>query len=80
MTANRCDGKVTALAIPPEREKYFDSDSVSCLANLANMTSEEKDEIYRLRESLKADISSASNIKKFNKNARYRTTSSIYPV
>jgi hypothetical protein len=39
------DGRVTAFAIPPEREKYFDSDSVSCLANLANMTSEEKTEI-----------------------------------
>ncbi len=59
-------GMVTAFAIPPEREKYFDSDSVSCLANLANMTAEEKNEIYRLRESLKGDISSAGNIKKFN--------------
>jgi hypothetical protein len=63
------DGMVTAFAIPPEREKYFDSDSVSCLANLANMTSEEKDKIDRLRESLKGDISSAGNIKKFNNNA-----------
>ncbi len=63
------DGMVTAFAIPPEREKYFDSDSVSCLANLANMTSDEKDEIYRLRESLKGDISSAGNVTKFNKNS-----------
>jgi hypothetical protein len=62
------DGMVTAFAIPPERVKYFDSDSVSCLANLANMTYEEKDVIYRLRESIKGDISSAANIKKFNKN------------
>ena len=62
------DGMVTAFAIPPGREKYYDSDSVSCLANLANMTPEEKDEIYRLRESIKGDISSAGNIKKFNQN------------
>jgi hypothetical protein len=62
------DGMVTAFAIPPAREKYYDSDSVSCLANLANMTSEEKDEIYRLRQLLKGDISSARNIKKFNEN------------
>jgi hypothetical protein len=62
------DGMVTAFAIPLEREKYYDSDSVSCLANLANMTFEEKDEIYRLRESLKGDISSARNIKKFNES------------
>jgi hypothetical protein len=65
---NSSDGMVTAFAIPPKRDKYFDSDSVSCLANLANMTSEEKAEIYRLRESLKGDISSAGNITKFNKN------------
>ena len=62
------DGMVTAFAIPPEHEKYYDSDSVSCIANLANMTSEEKTEINRLRESLKGDISSARNIKKFNKD------------
>ncbi len=62
------DGMVTAFAIPPEREKYYDSDSVSCLANLANMTSEEKGEIYRVRESLKGDISDHRNIKKFNEN------------
>ncbi len=43
---------VTAFAIPPEREKYFDSDSVSCMANLANMTAEEKDAIYQLKELL----------------------------
>lgn len=43
------DGVVTAFAVPPEREKYYDSDSVSCIANLANMTKEEKDEIIKLR-------------------------------
>ncbi|RIA01518.1 FRG domain-containing protein [Cereibacter sphaeroides] len=42
------DGAVTAFAIPEEREKYFDSDAVSCLANLANMTAEEKTEIAKL--------------------------------
>jgi hypothetical protein len=49
------DGVVTAFAIPPQLEKYYDSDSVSCIANLANMTSEEKTEIYRLIESLSGD-------------------------
>lgn len=44
------DGAVTAFAIPEAREKYFDSDSVSCLANLANMTAIEKDDIIRLRQ------------------------------
>jgi hypothetical protein len=59
---------VTAFAIPPELEKYYDSDSVSCIANLANMTAEEKAEIYQLRESLTDDLSNARNIKKFNKD------------
>ena len=48
------DGRVTAFAIPLEREKYFDSDSVSCLANLANLTAEEKAEINEVRESVKS--------------------------
>ncbi|MBS0504457.1 MAG: FRG domain-containing protein [Proteobacteria bacterium] len=43
------DGVVTAFAVPEAREKYFDSDSVSCLVNLANMTAKEKEEIIRLR-------------------------------
>ena len=70
------DGMVTAFAVPKELEKHYDSDSVSCIANLANMTSEEKDEIYlsierrsRITELLSEDISSDENIKKFNKNS-----------
>jgi FRG domain len=50
------DGVVTAFAVPPAREKYFDSDSVSCLANLANMTEDEKNKIYGLRESRKKGL------------------------
>jgi hypothetical protein len=59
------DGMVTAFAIPPEREKYFDSDSVSCMANLANMTSEEKGEIYQLKELL-IELPEDEQITKFN--------------
>jgi hypothetical protein len=62
------DGVVTAFAIPPEVEKYYDSDSVSCIANLANMTSEEKGEIDRLIPSCLGENSTDSNITKFNKN------------
>jgi hypothetical protein len=62
------DGMVTAYAVPPELEKYYDSDSVSCIANLANMTAEEKAEIYRLTESLTGDKSDTKNINKFNKD------------
>lgn len=39
------DGKVQALFLPEERRRYFDSDRVSCMANLANLTVDEKKEI-----------------------------------
>ena len=48
------DGRVTAFAIPAERERYYDSDAVSCLANLANMTADEKVEIDQTREAVKS--------------------------
>jgi len=65
------DGMVTAFAIPPEREKYFDSDSVSCIANLANMTSEEKGEIYQLKELL-IELPEDEQITKFNNDGVIR--------
>jgi hypothetical protein len=61
------DGVVTAFAIPEGREKYFDSDSVSCLAHLANMTHEEKAKISQLRESRTRGLTKAKRIKEFNK-------------
>lgn len=39
------DGKVQALFLPEDRVRYFDSDRVSCMANLANFTADEKREI-----------------------------------
>lgn len=62
------DGLVTAFAIPPEVEKYYDSDSVSCIANLANMTAEEKSRISQLKESLTEDLSEDRTIELFNKD------------
>ena len=43
------DGLVSAFAIPEEREKYYDSDAVSCQANLANLTASEKTAIVDIR-------------------------------
>ncbi|ACO32204.1 MULTISPECIES: FRG domain-containing protein [Acidobacterium] len=65
--SKQCDGMVTAFAIPQELEKYYDSDSVSCIANLANMTSEEKAKIYQLTESLIGQPED-EQIKNFNEN------------
>lgn len=41
-----------------DREKYYDSDAVSCLANLANLTHEERESI---------ETSAATTVKEFNK-------------
>ncbi len=39
------DGKVQALFLPDERQRYFDSDRVSLMANMSNLTSDEKRQI-----------------------------------
>jgi hypothetical protein len=59
-------GVVTAFAIPEEREKYYDSDSVSCIANLANMTKAEKDEIVDIRASRLKGSTREKEIKRAN--------------
>jgi hypothetical protein len=41
------DGKVQALFIPKDRQRYYDSDRVSCMANLANLTVDEKKDIAK---------------------------------
>lgn len=64
--AEATDCAVTAFSIPEEREKYFDSDSVSCLANLANMTSKEKTEIIGLRRSRVRGTTKEYEIKRIN--------------
>ncbi len=60
------DGLVTAFAVPQELEKYYDSDSVSCIANLVNMTAEEKVAILRLKESISEDLSMTRTVELFN--------------
>ena len=39
---NTSDGSVIITNVPPDRRKYFDSDSVSCLANLSNLSEQER--------------------------------------
>lgn len=64
---NVSDGAVTAFDIPEEREKYFDSDSVSCLANLANMTAQEKLQVIGLRHTRIMGTPKDAEIKRINK-------------
>lgn len=41
------DGVVQSFLIPQDRQRYYDSDRVSCMANLANLTRKQKDELKR---------------------------------
>ena len=63
----KSDGAITAFAIPPEREKYFDSDAVSCLANLSNTTDDEKKQIFKIRESRTKGLKKDALVAEFNK-------------
>lgn len=42
---NLVNGRVLVFSVPPTRKKYFDSDAVSCVANVSNLSNLEKDEI-----------------------------------
>ncbi len=39
------DAALVVFDVPDDRVKYFDSDSVSCVSNLANLTSDEKETV-----------------------------------
>ncbi|EJC75739.1 FRG domain protein [Rhizobium leguminosarum bv. trifolii WSM2012] len=41
------DGKVFAYYVPNYRRRYFDSDVVSCMANLSNLSKSQKEELER---------------------------------
>ncbi|OOC14848.1 hypothetical protein BM451_04185 [Dickeya dadantii] len=58
-TTDNIDARVSVFFIKNEREKYFDSDTVSCMANIANLKIEEKKELFAL-------INSGSSIEEFN--------------
>lgn len=56
-TDEGADGAVVVARFEREQQKYFDSDTVSCLANLANLSDDEKETI----ENTKARVQSEFN-------------------
>ncbi|HVA16761.1 MAG TPA: FRG domain-containing protein [Candidatus Dormibacteraeota bacterium] len=42
------EGEFITLVVPKERVRYFDSDTVSCLANLSNLTGWERDQLRKI--------------------------------
>ncbi len=65
------DGLVTAFAVPGNREKYYDSDAVSCIANLANMTKDEKNEFIEIRALRNHGAKRSDEIKRANVESCY---------
>ena len=59
------DGRIAAFYVPPERAKYYDSDTVSCLAHLASLSNDQKKEIIELATSgiAKKEFNSKSVVK-----------------
>ncbi|MBP1852673.1 FRG domain-containing protein [Rhizobium halophytocola] len=66
------DGVVTAFEVPESREKYFDSDAVSCISNLANLDKDEKDEIVEIRRERKKGAKSEAEIIRSNAEDVYK--------
>lgn len=50
-TKQNSDGEVIQINAPSRIVKYFDSDAVSCVANLANLRGNERDELRRTHSS-----------------------------
>ncbi|MDP3410355.1 FRG domain-containing protein [Bosea sp. (in: a-proteobacteria)] len=66
------DGVVTAFAVPESREKYYDSDAVSCIANLANLDKDEKDDIVEIRRERKKGATWQGEIARSNAEDVYK--------
>jgi len=66
------DGSVAAFAVPEEREKYYDSDAVSCIANLANLTKKEKDDIVGIRADRIKGSTKKKEIERANNEETYQ--------
>lgn len=49
-------GVVMALLVPQVRQRYYDSDRVSCMANLANLTKKQKEELTKALNNFTFDI------------------------
>lgn len=49
------DGKVQAIFTSEAQMRYYDSDQVSCLANLANLTLAEKDELFSAAKTMEIE-------------------------
>ncbi len=62
--ASDADGAVYCITVPPSRKKYFDSDTVSCIANLSNLSAEEKAVIEQSKARNIADLKELEPVKR----------------
>ena len=64
---NRGAGKVIAFRIKADKEKFFDSDTISCIANLSFLRYDEKKQLASWLRKHKGNLSSPKEICNFNK-------------
>lgn len=62
------EGKVAIFTIPPSVERYYDSDVVSCIANLSNLSKEEKQTILNKLIEIYPNNEDADVVRSFNEN------------
>lgn len=58
------DGKVQALFLPDNRQRYYDSDRVSLMANLANLTYDEKQALGRAYKLSQKEFNESDAVKR----------------
>ncbi|WP_240771141.1 FRG domain-containing protein [Siccibacter turicensis] len=61
-------GTVTAYFVPDSRQRYYDSDRVSCMANVANLSGENKEILFDLAQKSNDHQSFIDNSKNLRKN------------
>jgi hypothetical protein len=77
------NGAVVYFSVPNLRKKYYDSDTISCISNLSNLSETEKKELLDNIESNKQDFNELPSVKRllqFIRVEKPHFTSSIEPV
>lgn len=77
------DGGIDVYSVPAKYRKYYDSDTLACIANLANLSSEEKQEIISCGihdiETFNKDIKPINRLVQFVRSERPHFHSEIEP-
>lgn len=57
------DGRVYRISVPHGQEKYYDSDTISCVSNISNLPADERDELFINRMLPIIEFNDPANVK-----------------